>query len=84
MIRQDKQKNALMAIHGMLVWLRTRAYERAPHEELAQVLDAAEELPTLFDQKEDKTDYFRSVLADLAARHQGLGNALDYFDRDLP
>jgi hypothetical protein len=83
MIRDEKQKNARMAIHGILVWLRLRAYEKAPHDELARVLDGAEELPTLFDQKDDMTDYFRSVLVDLAARHEGLGVALDYFDRDL-
>lgn len=82
MIRDENKDGALTALHDMLVRLRTMAYEKAPHEDLANILDALEELPTLFGQKEDLTDYFRMVVAGLAQRYRGFGTALDAFDNN--
>jgi hypothetical protein len=38
------------------------------------------ELPTLFLQDEDLTDYFRGVLVMLSGKHPGLGLAVETFD----
>jgi hypothetical protein len=82
MIREENRKGALTALHDMLVCLRTMAYEKASHEEMARILDAMEELPTLFEQRDDMTDYFRGVLADVAQRHKAFGIALASFDNN--
>ena len=80
MIRDANRDGALTALHNMLVCLRTMAYEKAPYEELASILDSLEELPTLFGQQEDLTDYFRTVIAELAERHPQFDRALQSFD----
>ena len=80
MIREENRKGALTALHDVLVCLRMMAYEKAPHEDLAKILDAMEELPTLFEQREDLTDYYRSVLSELAQLHESFGIAVASFD----
>jgi hypothetical protein len=56
------------------------AYEKASHAQLAEVLDVAEELPTLFIQKDDMTDYFRQALQALADKYPSLAFAVEKFD----
>ena len=80
MIRPEKYENALRALNAVLVWARQMAYEKASQEQLAEVLDVAEELPTLFIQKEDMTDYFRQALQGLAEKYPGFGLAVERFD----
>lgn len=80
MIRPEKYENALLALNAVLVWARKMAYEKADYEQIAEVLDAAEELPTLFIRKDDMTDYFRDVLLMLASKYQGFGLAVERFD----
>lgn len=80
MIRPENHENALRALNAVLVTARLMAYEKASHEQLAEVLDLAEELPTLFIQKDDMTDYFRQALQALAERHPGFGWAVERFD----
>jgi len=84
MIRDAKAKNALYAINAILVRARTMAFEREPHEKLAQLLDAAEELPMLIARDDDTTDEFRSAIEGMAARYPELQVALDRFERGLP
>ncbi len=80
MISADKYNNALRALNTVLVCARKMAYDKRRHEDIAAVLDAAEELPTLFLQDEDLTDYFRGVLVMLSGKHPGLGLAVETFD----
>jgi hypothetical protein len=76
MIQPEKYENALRALNAVLVVGRQMAYEKAGHEQLAEVLDVAEELPTLFIQKDDRTDYFRQALQLLAEKYPGIGFGL--------
>lgn len=82
MIRPEKYENALHALNAVLVCARQMAYEKASHEQIAEVLDVAEELPSLFLQEEDLTEYFRRALQGLAAKHQGFGLAVERFDAE--
>ncbi|XXT19699.1 hypothetical protein WME94_56715 [Sorangium sp. So ce429] len=83
MIREAQAKNALYAINEILVRARTMAFEGEAHEKLANLLDAAEELPMLMAREEDTTNEFRSALEGLAAKHPELQVALDKFERGL-
>lgn len=80
MIRPEKYENAVRALNAVLVWARQMAYEKASHEQLAEVLDVAEELPTLLIQEDDMTDCFRDALQGLAAKYPGFGLAIERFD----
>ncbi len=84
MIREPFGRNALYALNEILVYARTMAFEREPHEKLAKLLDAAEELPMLMAREDDVTSEFRCALDGLAAMHPELRSALDRFDRGLP
>lgn len=80
MIQPEKYENALRALNAVLVAARQMAYEKRSPEHLAEVLDVAEELPTLFLQKDDMTDYFRQALQLLAEKYRGFGLAVERFD----
>lgn len=79
MIRETHAKSALYAINQVLVRARTMAFEREPHDELAKILDAAEELPMLIARDDDTTDEFRSALEGLAAKHPELRTVVEKF-----
>ena len=81
MIAQDKINSALHALNAVLVQARLMAFERAPHEELAKVLDIAELLPTLIARQDDTTEKFRGQLEALVQLNEGFGVALQRFDR---
>lgn len=80
MVAPDKQKPALLAINAVLVGARTMAYQKASHEDLADVLDSVEYLPMLMLESADRTALFRATLEDLAAKHPLFGVALQKFD----
>ena len=82
MISQERSRNALLAIQYILVRVRKMAYDHAPYDEIATILDAAEYLPGLMCQVEDCTNEFRSVLDELA-QQQGLSHALELFDSEV-
>jgi hypothetical protein len=82
MIKAEKHDPALRALNAVLVWARTLAYEKATHERLAAVLDIAEQMPMLFLEKNDATDYYRSILVDLQASF-GFSVALQRFDEEI-
>jgi len=81
MIRESHAKQALYAINEILVLARTMAFENEPHENLAQLLDAAEELPLLIARDDDTTDEFRCAIESLTFAHPELRSALEKFDR---
>ena len=60
------------------------AYEKEPHKRIADLLDAAEYLPTLFMGDEDLTETFREQLAAIAIEFPGAGIALHHFDNGIP
>jgi hypothetical protein len=82
MIRTEKQKHALEAIHAVLVGARAMAASSTPYGELVAVLDVAEYLPRLCLRADDQTEHFRGVLADNADRFTALQAALERFDRE--
>ena len=84
MIREAHAKNALYAINEILVWARTIAFEGQPHQKLAKLLDAAEELPMLIARDDDTTDEFRSALEGLAATYPELQRTVTTFDHGPP
>lgn len=72
--------NAIWALNAILVAGRMLAYEKASHEDLAEVLDAAELLPILLLKDDDETDLFRGILEDLARKFPSMHQALDRFE----
>lgn len=79
MIREDKHDAAHAALNAVLIGVRQMATDKAPHGDLIDVLDAAEELPTLFLGTEDRTDYFGAVLKHLATKHASFAKAVEQF-----
>lgn len=72
--------DALWAINAVLVVGRVLAYEKAPHEDLAEVFDAAEILPILLLDDADQTTLFRAILEGLVDSFPQMQQALDRFD----
>jgi hypothetical protein len=81
MIEQGKMNNALYALHLILVRARFMSYHKEAHEDIAMILDSAEELPRLIAVEDDMTEAFRNSLVGLAARYPSCSNALTAFDQ---
>lgn len=82
MIIENKQKQALNAIHRILVVARFMAYQNEATGKIAKVLDYAEILPTLVSADDDRTEEFRVHLQGFASEFPaGLG-ILQEFNRD--
>ena len=81
MIEQGKMVNALYALHLILVRARFMAYHKEAHDDIAMILDSAEELPRLIAVEDDMTDAFRKSLVGLAERYPFCSNALTAFDQ---
>ena len=62
MIIAKKQKQALNAIHRILVMARFMAYQNEQTAKIAKVLDYAEILPTLISADDDRTEEFQTHL----------------------
>jgi hypothetical protein len=80
MIKAEKQKQALVAIHRILVVARFMAYRNEPTAKIAKVLDCAEILPTLIAASEDRTEEFRSHLKGFASEFAAGTGVLQEFD----
>lgn len=80
MIEPSKHRSALRALNFVLVMARKMAFERAPHETIAKVLDWAEVLPMLMLEEEDRTATFRSYLEALVEIDASFSGALARFD----
>jgi hypothetical protein len=81
MIANSKQKQALKAIHRMLVLARFMAYHNEPISKIAKVLDYAELLPTLLFVDEDRTDVFRTHLEGFASEFSAGTGILQEFNQ---
>jgi hypothetical protein len=82
MIRANKTKAALLAIHAVLVRARYLAYKKEPVERIARILDIAELLPMLILRDEEMTDTFREHIAGLSQLDPGFKLALQKFDSE--
>jgi hypothetical protein len=60
------------------------AQERNDSEEIADVLDRAEELPRLIATADDRTKRFKMVLAELASRYPEFLFVVDRFEQEVP
>jgi hypothetical protein len=81
MIREDKHDRALDALHAVLVYARMMATKRVGYDDLVEVLDVAEYLPTLFLRTDDQTEHFRQQLFDHAHKYPAFQAALEQFDK---
>jgi hypothetical protein len=81
MIITKKQKQALHAIHRILVLARFMAYQNEPTAKIAKVLDYGEILPTLISADEDRTEEFRTHLRGLASEFPAGVGILQEFDK---
>jgi len=82
MVRKEKVGNALAALNAVLVTARKLAYDQRPHQQIADALDAAEYLPRLLAEQEDRTDAFREMLVGLTALDPGFHFAVERFDTE--
>ena len=80
MITSTKLNSALYALNAILVHARTMAFEQAPHQKIAKVLDEAELLPMLIARNDDTSSQFRMQLEALVQIDPGFGVALQRFD----
>jgi hypothetical protein len=81
-IAREKLEHALLALNAVLVRARVMAFEHAPHQEIAKVLDVAELLPMLILESGDATARFRGQLEGLVEMDQGFKFALQRFEGD--
>jgi hypothetical protein len=81
MIIAKKQKQALHAIHRILVLARFMAYQNEPTPKIAKVLDYAEILPTLISADEDRTEEFRTHIQGFASEFPAGVGILQEFDQ---
>jgi hypothetical protein len=82
LIHSEKVNNALAALNAALVTARKFAYDQRPHQQIADALDAAEYLPRLLADQEDRTDAFREALVGLTILDPGFNFALERFDKE--
>lgn len=81
MIEQGKLNNALYALHLILVRARFMSYNKESHEDIATILDYAEQLPRFIAVEDDRTDDFRGYLVEIAERYPFYLPALTAFDQ---
>lgn len=63
MVRPDKYRHTLRAIHQICVWGRSLARDDAPAERFERVFDWLELIPALIDQPEDNTEQIRDAIS---------------------
>lgn len=80
MIQQEKYQNALNSLNTILTRARWMAHE-ANALALAQLLDAAEILPTYLAQPEDATEAFRAAVEDISQRFADCAHILEEFNQ---
>jgi hypothetical protein len=81
MIEKIKEQRAVKALQAIIIRGRSMAYEKLDHKKIADLLDDAEYLAGLICEEEDRTNAFRSYLAETAVKHQ-CHWALTEFDQD--
>lgn len=80
MIRKEKYKHALYALHEIYVRGRFMAYTEEPYKDIARLLDYAEIMPEFIASEIDETEKFRNYLKDIVQTFPQLKYILDKFD----
>ena len=81
MIRDDKYQSALRAVNSILIRARWIAHE-SNNPRLAELLDAAEILPTYLAQSEDATEEFRAVVEDISEQFEECSHIIEEFNEN--
>lgn len=76
---QDKAAAAARALQVVVTKARSYAYDQAPYDKIADILDRAEYLAALICEEHDQTVVFRGYLEEAAKLHACM-NALAAFD----
>ena len=79
MISEEKTEQALHALNGVLVQLRSLALRGEDHQKIATVADIAEQLPRFISSEADQTREYELALRDLVARYPEFGHTLHRF-----
>ncbi len=83
MLRPEKVRPGLYAIHLILVKARYLVGAGVDPSKLHDVLDSAELLPALMARADDATDDFREMLARLGEKHRDFAGVVGNFDRNV-
>lgn len=82
MIREEKYKHALYALHQIFVRGRFMAGTKEPYEDIARLLDYAEIMPEYIASENDETDAFVSSLEGIAETFPSFRYILNRFNDD--
>jgi hypothetical protein len=83
-VKPEKLKNALYAIHFVLIIGRAMAYNGDETKMIAKLLDWAEILPMMICSTEDETEKFKQYLEAIAGEFPRCSPALKAFDESPP
>jgi lipid A disaccharide synthetase len=83
MLKPEYDDTAMYAIHDVLIRAREMAFKQVPYQDLVNILDDAEILPTLIASKLDETEIFRKTLEKVAKQYN-CASALQRFDGHIP
>jgi hypothetical protein len=75
-------RDALIAIHKLIVYAKSRAYEYGA-DELATLLNDIELLPTFLADKDDPSEEFLEMLAGIVEANPSCRYVLDSLDTDV-
>lgn len=81
MICIDKLDAALHSINRVMIAARSIAFERGDYQDIAKLMDYAEDLPRLISWKENMTERFHQNLQEMARLWPQCQSALDVFEK---
>jgi hypothetical protein len=84
MIKPEKFKGALYALHYIMVQARWMAYQNEESKKIAKLLDWGEILPSFISSSEDHTERFRQYLQAIAHEFPACTHALTIFNEGPP
>jgi hypothetical protein len=82
MVRAEKYAQALSALQQIIIRARFLAAKEGQAPKAVGLLDAAEELPRLLADREDRTDEFAAALAAIAEKYPYCGNLFAEFSHE--
>jgi hypothetical protein len=82
MIRAEKYPQALAALQQVIVRARFMAVQAEHSAKVVDLLDAAEYLPQLIAEAEDRTETFAAALKELSERFPYCGHIFTEFSRE--
>jgi hypothetical protein len=82
MIKEEKYKHAIYALHQIFVRGRFMAYTEMPYQDIAQLLDYAEIMPEFIACETDETEKFLGYLKSIVETFPNLRYILDTFNSE--